>query len=468
VYEARGPAGDVAIRQLPPEQQAGGERERFLAAGRSQMTVSDPSIVPTFDVIDAPGMAWIVMMLVRAQTLQTAMLSRKFRPEETNAMLRRAAAALDYAHSHGLVHGDVKPSNIFLLPNQEVMVGDFAISAIARRDPRVPPPANLRHGYLSPEHFNVPMFLEARSDQFSLAVIAYEMYTGQLPFGSAPDHLTAVLAPEASPSRVDVQLPLAVDGPILKALSHNPAQRYSSCMEFVTELSTSMGAAPKTVKGGQGRLVAAAAFLGVLGIGAGAAHFLGAKRSPPSPVQAAIVQPLPEQSPEAAPVPPPQRRHSKKTAEQVSTDPAKSGSVVRPRKSSAASERKSQTHALAQIAPIDPPIAPAVVKRSFTIEVLSRTRRIQRGNSFAIGDPILGELGHGDLKAQVLIDGPPLAPSNRLTIEWTVNGVVTDRQKPMSPTTLLDYNNEPTQGDYKVTLRLDGQAVDEFTFRIAP
>ncbi len=110
---------------------------------------------------------------------------------------------------------------------------------------------------------------------------------------------------------------------------------------------------------------------------------------------------------------------------------------------------------------------PVIPARTFTLDVLSRSQRIPRGSSFAIGDPHLGELGHGDLKALVRVQGPPLSP-NKLTIEWTVNGVVTDRQKKIVPSELVDYENEPTLGTYKVTIRLEGQSVAEFSFQITP
>jgi hypothetical protein len=99
--------------------------------------------------------------------------------------------------------------------------------------------------------------------------------------------------------------------------------------------------------------------------------------------------------------------------------------------------------------------------------VLSRTRRVPKGGSFSIGDRTLGELGHGDLKALVRLDGPPV-PSNHLTIEWRVNGIVMDRQRPISPDSLIEYDNEPTSGSYRVIVRLDGQTVDEFLFQIDP
>jgi len=111
--------------------------------------------------------------------------------------------------------------------------------------------------------------------------------------------------------------------------------------------------------------------------------------------------------------------------------------------------------------------APPLLANAIRTQVLSRSRPIQKGSAFAMDDPVMGELGHGDLKAMVQLDGP-LPPRPRLTIEWTVNGTVTDRQKVVSPGQLVEYNNEPIPGIYKVTIRLDGRPVEEFGFRITP
>src|SRR5580658_7150112 len=97
-FLARGPDGEVAIRQLPADAGAG-ERARFLASGRQQMTLTDPSLVPTLDVIDKAAETYVVMKYVETSTLQTALLQRRFSPQESNTLLRRVALALDFAHS---------------------------------------------------------------------------------------------------------------------------------------------------------------------------------------------------------------------------------------------------------------------------------------------------------------------------------------------------------------------------------
>ena len=501
VYVARGPAGEVAIRQFQSEEEAGsdlwrGDRERFLAAGRQQTTLTDPGIVPTLEVIDGPDEASVVMGYVDAETLQAALLHRHFSPAETSALLRPVAMALDLAHSRGVVHGDLKPSNIFPMPNQKVMVGDFAISPRARYDPMRFLPLNLTHGYLSPEHFNFPVSLDARSDQYSLAVIAYEMCTGRLPFGNTPDYLTAALTEEMAPSRVNPKLPQQVDAPLMKALSRDPAQRFSSCTEFVAELSAALAKVPDGPA--KKRLLLPV----VIGLAALLALLLGfllfrpgkkvepvvaVQKEAPVPVPA-IPPPTPVPVP-AIPPPPPVAAGKKieKPAQRLA-DVAVIGPRLGDQIASIPREVKPRRDRQAVPVPVTPPApiarpvdppkraqvtkpvetaAPPLLANAIRTQVLSRSRPIQKGSAFAMDDPVMGELGHGDLKAMVQLDGP-LPPRPRLTIEWTVNGTVTDRQKVVSPGQLVEYNNEPIPGVYKVTIRLDGRPVEEFGFRITP
>jgi hypothetical protein len=484
VYVARGASGDVAIRQFQSDEEVGsdlwrGDRERFLAAGHQQMTLTDPSIVPTLEVIDGPKEASVVMSYVNAETLQAALLHRRFSPEETSALLRRAALALDFAHSRGVVHGDLKPSDIFLLPSQEVMVGDFAISPRARYDPMRFLPLQLTHGYLSPEHFNFPVALEARSDQYSLAVIAYEMYTGCLPFGSTPDYLTAVLTEEMVPSHLNPQLPARVDAPLMRALSRNPAHRFNSCMEFVTDLSANLTKVPDRPAREGGFLPVVIGLAALLAIILGFLLFRPGK--PGKKVEPLVAARKEEPATVVAPPPPPvlDRKKKGKPAHRTADGAVTGQQSVNP-VASVTQEPKPkpyrETPPVVASRIVDPPrarekrpvatVTPPMPVTGIKTQVLSRSRPIQNGTSFAMDDPVMGELAHGDLKAMVQFDGP--LPRPRLTIEWTVNGTVTDRQKPVSPNELVEYNNEPIPGVYKVTIRVDGRPVEEFRFRITP
>ena len=179
VYLAETAAGQVAIRQFEsqadrnsgPWQRA---RQQFLEAGRRALALANPRIVRVIEVIDEGGEALVVSEYVAAESLESALATRRFAPEQVSATLRDIATALDYAHEHGIVHGDLKTSKIFLNEDR-VRVADFGISPRARLDASQPLPPQLVHPYLSPEHVRTPHALDSRSDLYSLAVIAYQM-----------------------------------------------------------------------------------------------------------------------------------------------------------------------------------------------------------------------------------------------------------------------------------------------------
>ncbi len=247
VYLAETAAGRVAIREFKPASDAGSlsweqERARFLSAGRASKALKHPRIVPVLDVVDEAGDAFIVMEYEEGETLEAALSARRFSPEEANPILRQAATALDFAHDHAVVHGDLKPSDIFLVPGHGVKVADFGTSPRAGRDSRGPMAPGLMHEYLSPERLRDSESVTARSDQYSLAAIAYRMYTGHAPDIQAPAGPQGAtrLAEITPPSRIDPQLAPEIDGPILRALDRDPEKRYGRCSEFYAALEAAL------------------------------------------------------------------------------------------------------------------------------------------------------------------------------------------------------------------------------------
>ncbi|MCX6625400.1 MAG: hypothetical protein NTY38_30945, partial [Acidobacteria bacterium] len=102
----------------------------------------------------------------------------------------------------------------------------------------------------------------------------------------------------------------------------------------------------------------------------------------------------------------------------------------------------------------------------FTLSALSRGNRITEGSSFPANDTVLGELGDGDLKILVQLDGGRV-PRGKLSVEWYLNGVRMDR-RPAVLNQVVEYGNQPTPGTYEVLLKLNERAVQRFTFRITP
>ncbi|MCX6625399.1 MAG: serine/threonine-protein kinase, partial [Acidobacteria bacterium] len=252
VYVSRSASGLAALRQFvsraaPHSTVWLQERQRFLEAGQRGEGLKHPHIVPVREVIDEGENAFVVMEYVTsgavdgakvpppAGTLDQALSARAFSEPEILTLLGEIAAALDYAHKQGVVHGDLKPKDVFLIDGQGAKVADFAISPRAALIPGTPVPTRWSHPYLSPEHLSGAR-VGRKADQYSLAVIAYQMYTGKLP-GGRPDSPGPGPAPASDSAATLATLPARVTAALDQALNRDPDRRFSSCQEFVSALS---------------------------------------------------------------------------------------------------------------------------------------------------------------------------------------------------------------------------------------
>ena len=471
VYQAKTDTGEVAIRQFeskadPASQAWLDERQWFLQAGRQALGLTHPRIVPVFDVIDAEGEAFIVMEYMAAPTLATALLAtRRFTPAETDTVLRQVALALDFAHGRGVVHGDLKPSDIFLT-ERGARISNFAISPRARRLHHEPVAAGLVHGYLAPEHLRGSASIGPRADQYSLAVVAYQMYTGQSPYGSnVLDLAPAILsAPVIPPSQVDRRLPPGIDAPLLRALNRDPDQRYGSCGELFAFLGASLITQPEPAARRISKLVYVLVPLLLLVLLAGI--WLLTRKAPANsnPITAAVpVRQPTSTTPTGAQQRPKSRKKTAKSA--VAPDTGQPLVAARQRATAPAAPR-------AVTEPATPEVA-GTGQQGFTIDVLSRgDHRIENGSSFPFLDQQLGEMGQGDLEALVSFEGQHLK-RDRLELKWILDKVVMDRKTIVfqrdpgaKQTMIVKYGNEPTPGNYTITLEQKGRVVQSFTFRI--
>jgi serine/threonine protein kinase len=182
----------IRIRDINDTQKRDKLRERLFREARSAGVLSHPNIVTIYDMDEADGLAYIAMAYVNGPTLEK-ILSSEAPLSGANMLriLRQAASALDYAHGRGIVHRDVKPANIMTDEDGAVKITDFGIAKIAA----VSNVTETRTvvgtpNYMSPEQVQ-GLPVDGRSDQFSLAVIAYEILTGERPF--AGEHLSTVV-----------------------------------------------------------------------------------------------------------------------------------------------------------------------------------------------------------------------------------------------------------------------------------
>ena len=251
VYQGYDPLLDrrVAVKVLAPHLiQERGYVDRFLREARSAARLKHAGIVTVYDVgHDQPGQEnwyYIVMEYLEGQTLAQIIRQRGALPtDQALAILRRLGEALDYAHHYGLVHRDVKPGNIVVDSAGHATLADFGLARGAQGTTLTAVGGFVgTPQYMSPEQARGEK-VDHRTDIFSLGVVAYEMLTGQTPYGMSTPH--AVLhqliyepPPHARSWRPD--LPAEVDRVLAVVLAKAPASRYETATSFVEALAQAL------------------------------------------------------------------------------------------------------------------------------------------------------------------------------------------------------------------------------------
>ena len=269
----------VALKVLLHSPEADGTfRQRFLRESRAAAAIDHPHIVPVFAAGEADGALFIAMRYVPNGDLRALMRrAGPLSPPRAVAIVSSVASALDAAHDTGLVHRDVKPSNILVdaQPGRpaHVYLSDFGLSkevdsaGLAGSGRFLGSP-----GYTAPEQIE-GVRVDGRADQYSLACTIFELLSGAPVFPR--DQITAVIWAHMSmppPSLTSRQpgLPAAVDGVLAKALAKAPGDRYGSCREFADALRKPLGLAPYSSEPGVPLQVAGPEAAGKAGAGSAA------------------------------------------------------------------------------------------------------------------------------------------------------------------------------------------------------
>jgi serine/threonine protein kinase len=215
---------------------------RFQREARVAARLEHPNIVPIYDIGQADGVFYIAMRLVPGSSLADIIASDGALPlDRVRHLLSQVASALDYAHRQGVVHRDVKPSNMLVEDDDQLSLADFGIaratdaSRVTRFGVLVGTPR-----FMAPEQVQ-GLDVDYRADLYSLGVVAYLMLTGRVPFEA--DSVVTLLhkhvyepPPSARLSRPD--LPENVDGALERMLAKQPGERYPTAAAFVTALHT--------------------------------------------------------------------------------------------------------------------------------------------------------------------------------------------------------------------------------------
>ena len=219
-------------------------RQRFVNESRAAAALDHPNILPVFDAGQAEGILYLATRLVDGLDLRR-LLSREgtLPTERALSIAGQVAGALDLAHSRGLVHRDVKPANILLVPGEErgqdhAYLIDFGISKRENADVGHTGTGEFvgTAAYAAPEQI-MGQRLDGRVDQYALGCLLYECLTGTTPFAAvtAVDMLHAHLhEPPPHPSRARAGISESLDAAVVRALDKNPVRRFETCRGFVS------------------------------------------------------------------------------------------------------------------------------------------------------------------------------------------------------------------------------------------
>jgi YVTN family beta-propeller protein len=249
-------------------------RARLLSESELAASLDHPNIVPIYEAGEADGRIFISMRFVEGEDLRSLLERGPLAPAQALGLVSQIASALDAAHSRGLVHRDVKPSNILIAPEaghegaDHVYLADFGLTKRIA-DPDAPAEQAQRAGtvdYMAPEQIRGEN-VDGRADVYSLGCLLFECLTGGPPFQDRSDVAVLFAHLEAEPPKATGRRPElahAVDPVIARALAKSPDERYETCRELVEAVRRALGLA----QSGRSRWSLAVAAFSVALIGA--------------------------------------------------------------------------------------------------------------------------------------------------------------------------------------------------------
>ena len=232
----------VALKVLFPELSVNVSFvERFRREAQAAANLSHPNIVSVFDWGEADNTYFIVMELVEGVTLSSLIKeSGRLDPQKAASIAADVAASLAFAHKHGVIYRDVKPSNVLLTEDGQVKVTDFGIARAATADGDLTQTGAVMGTatYIPPEQAQ-GLVVDGRSDVYSLGVVLYEMLVGKVPFsGDSPLAIAYkhVREEPPHPRTLAPEVPEALEAVVLKAMAKDPGLRYQSATEMRDDL----------------------------------------------------------------------------------------------------------------------------------------------------------------------------------------------------------------------------------------
>ncbi|MFZ2307637.1 MAG: serine/threonine-protein kinase [Rhodoferax sp.] len=268
VYEGFDPAIErtVAIKTILPAQLSSDEATNVLARFKREAQaagrLNHPGIVAVYDYGEEIAdddhtmvageaasqarqrVAYIAMEFVKGRELRDYFeANERFALKDVERLMAEILDALGHAHAHGVVHRDMKPANLIVLPGGKIKVADFGIARVEKSELTQVGTVMGTPAYMSPEQF-MGQPVDGRSDIFSCGVILYQFLTGEKPFtGNSTTIMFKVLHEEPlAPSLLNVALPATFDQVVKKAMAKNPDDRYQTAQEFAQAIHATLSA----------------------------------------------------------------------------------------------------------------------------------------------------------------------------------------------------------------------------------
>jgi TonB family protein len=441
----------VALKVLPPQfLRDQTSARRFESEARLIARLEHPNIVPIYASGIESGIPWMAMRLLAGNNLSVLLEQRRLTPLEAVQLLRQVAAALDYAHAHGVVHRDIKPSNILLDGSGAACVADFGLAQMMDSGHRLTQTGILTGTphYMAPEQA-LGKRVDHHCDIYSLGIVAYEMLTGDRPFTSdSPvalllQHVHEPLPVPANPSAGSRWMDA-----LYKAAAKRPEDRWPTAGLFVDALESSIGAASvgAVTTGGssQGLLSRRearwAAVVGAIAV-AGAAGLWFAveqpRRSAPVPSSSSPVVSKQEAAPAAAAAPAPPNVLTPASSGLAGAGRVRTATPTGPPKAPA--DHVAQTSALPAPVPSQPPPEPSpaatqqtpgppsslvTVEDPDVLNPSTRTPAVAAPAVAAPAPPLIDVVIAPEVIREVKPVYPPAAVSAELEGDVTLEGVV--------------------------------------------
>ncbi len=215
-------------------------RKRFYEEAQKQARLDDPNIVQVTDFFEEQGQFFLVMEYVDGQDLSHLIRSKgKLSDAEAVTILRDILKGLGFAHAKGLVHRDMKPSNVLIDKSGRARIMDFGIAVLAKAGEARLTAVGATVGspwYMSPEQIEQPREVDVRTDIYALGIVLYEMLTGEVPFDGETDfsvQYQQIRTPTPDPREKNPDVSEKMAAIVFKAMAKNRAERFQDCGEFL-------------------------------------------------------------------------------------------------------------------------------------------------------------------------------------------------------------------------------------------